>query len=96
MTDAFAIYINVHFPDMDEAKKLGKKLMEKNLCGTIKMTPKVYLMYNDGEKIEGDDTVLMTIKTTKQNQKDIEGFIYENHSWGTPCIEVLPLIMDHC
>ncbi len=91
-----AIYVNIHCPTEDEAKKLSKQLLEKKLCGTVKITTQVNLMYVMDEKLEGEDTSLMTIKTTKRHLQDIQTFILENHSWGTPCIEVMPLIKDVC
>jgi len=94
--DAVAIYINIHFPTEAEAKKLGSEMLKKKLCGTVKITPKVHLLYSIEGKLEGEDTFLMTIKTTKQHLKDIEEFIMDNHSWGTPCVEVFPIITDHC
>lgn len=96
MSDTVAIYINIHFPTFEEARKIAKELLEKKLAGTIKITPAVHLMYVMNEKTEGDDTFLMTIKTTQVHQKDIEALIYEKHSWGTPCVEVFPIINDHC
>ena len=96
MSDVVAIYINIHCPTEAEAKKLSAGLLKKKLCGTIKITRNVHLMYVMEEKLEGDDTYLMTIKTTKEHLKDIEAYILENHSWGTPCVEVFPIITDHC
>jgi len=94
--DAVAIYINIHCPTAEEAKKLSTGLLDKQWAGTIKITRDVHLMYVMDGKIEVDDTVLMTIKTTKQHLKNIEEFIMKNHSWGTPCVEVFPIITDHC
>jgi uncharacterized protein involved in tolerance to divalent cations len=91
-----AIYINIHCPTEDEAKELSRQLLEKKLCGTVKITNKVHLMYVMDENLEGEDTALMTIKTTKRHLQDIQSFVLENHSWGTPCIEVVPLIKDVC
>ena len=96
MSDAVAIYINIHCPTVDEAKKLAKGLLEKKLCGTVKITPNVHLLYAVDGKIDDEETALMTTKTTQQHLKDIEAFILGNHSWGTPCIEVFPIITDHC
>ncbi len=48
------------------------------------------------EKIEDKMTALMTIKATPAKLKDIVSFITENHSWGDPCIEVIPLMVDQC
>lgn len=96
MDNVVAIYINVHCPTEEEAKDLSKRLLEEKLCGTVKITRDVNLMYVMDDKLEEEDTVLMTIKTTKKHLKDIQGFIMENHSWGTPCVEVFPIITDVC
>jgi uncharacterized protein involved in tolerance to divalent cations len=91
-----AVYINIHCPSQKEAKKLSKALLEKKLCGTVKITSDVHLMYIMDEKLEGEDTALMTIKTTTRHVQDIQAFILENHSWGTPCVEIFPLTKDVC
>ncbi len=96
MSDVVAIYINIHFPTIEEAQKIGTELLEKKLAGTIKITPNVHLLYKMEDKVDDDITVLMTIKTTQQHLKEIEAYMYEHHSWGTPCIEVFPIINDHC
>ncbi len=54
------------------------------------------MMWMEKEKIQGEDVVIMVLKTTNKNIKDIHTFILENHSWGTPCIEVVPLVNDMC
>jgi uncharacterized protein involved in tolerance to divalent cations len=92
----FAILVNIPCPTFEEAKKIATDLLEKNLCGTIKISKDVHLMYKLDEKVEGEDIYLLSIKTTKTNLKDIETYIFENHSWGTPCIDALPIVTDHC
>lgn len=96
MSDIVAIYVNIHCENFDEAKKLSTYLLQNKLAGTIKITSDVYLMSMMDDKVQGDDSVLMTIKTTQMHLKDIEEYIYKNHSWGHPCIEVFPIITDHC
>lgn len=56
----------------------------------------VYLMYTNPDGVQGDDVVLITLKTIRKNLADIHEFILKNHSWGTPCIEVVPIISDMC
>ncbi len=95
-TDIVAIIVNIPCPTKKEAQKLCTELLKKKLCGLVRIVENVHQMYNNDGKIEGDDIVLMRIKTTEQNLKDIEAYIYENHSWGTPCVDVVPIITDHC
>lgn len=71
-------------------------MIEKDLCGTAKIS-KTFLMYPDPKKgATGEDVVLMSLKTTKIKLADIHEYILKNHSWGTPCIEVIPIVTDMC
>ncbi|MEA3357605.1 MAG: divalent cation tolerance protein CutA [Patescibacteria group bacterium] len=96
MTDAVAIFVNIPCPTIEEAKKLCGSLLKKGLCGTVQIKENTHLMYTESGKVEGDDIVMMSIKTTKGNLKAIEAYILANHSWGTPCVDVVPIITDHC
>ena len=70
-------------------------MLKQELCGTTKIQEGVHLMYVE-EGVQGSDIVLLSIKTTKINLEKIHEFILKNHSWGTPCIEVLPMMVDMC
>lgn len=95
MTDLDPIIINIPCPTKEEAEKLCKELLEKDLCGTAKISP-TYLMYPGPKGVSGENVVLMSLKTTKIKLADIHEYILKNHSWGTPCIEVLPMVTDMC
>lgn len=95
MSELDPIYINIPCPTLVEAKSLCTQLLEKELCGTAKIYPQVHLMYFK-DKVEGEDVSIINLKTTNQNLPKIHEFILKNHSWGTPCIEVLPLQNDLC
>jgi len=95
MTDLDPIIVNIPCPTKNEAKKLCKKLLEKDLCGTAKISP-TCLMYPGPDGVSDEDIVLMSLKTTKIKLADIHELILKNHSWGTPCIEVLPMLTDMC
>ncbi|OGD71050.1 hypothetical protein A3A84_02735 [Candidatus Collierbacteria bacterium RIFCSPLOWO2_01_FULL_50_23] len=90
------IFVNIPCPSRDEAIKLCGELLKKELCGTAKIHDHVHLMYTDPDGVRGEDVVLITLKTVKKNLTDIHEFILKNHSWGTPCIEVVPIIADMC
>lgn len=95
-TDTVAIFVNITCPTKKEARKLCTELLKKKLCGTVLIKENTHLMYMESDKVESEDIVLMSIKTTQQHLQDIETFIIANHSWGTPCIDVVPIITDHC
>ena len=96
MNDYDPIFVNIPVPTREEGKKLCKELLEKDLCGTAKLHDGVHLMYKEDNKVEGEDINLITLKTTRMKLTDIHEFILKNHSWGTPCIEVVPILADMC
>jgi len=89
------IFVNIPVPTREEGIKLCSQLLEKDLCGTAKLFDNVHLMWKE-EGIKGDDVNIMTLKTTRIKLADIHEFILKNHSWGTPCIEVVPILSDLC
>ncbi len=88
------VIVNIPCPTDEEAKRICGFLLDNELCGTAKILP-MHLMYKD-ERVEGEEVVLMSLKTTKSNLGKISKYIYENHSWKTPCIEVMPVLRDMC
>lgn len=92
--DTEIVLVNIPCPTKKEAVKLCAQMIDKDLCGTAKITA-MHLMYKD-EKVEENEAFLMSLKTTKQKLMDIHEFILKNHSWGTPCIEVMPIVNDMC
>lgn len=91
-----AVFVNIPCPTKQEAVQLCRGLLEQDLCATTKIHENVHLMWKDEEGLQGEDIVLITLKTTDQNIQDIHKFIFENHSWQTPCIEVVPVLRDLC
>ena len=88
------VIVNIPCPSDEEAKRICSFLLDNELCGTAKILP-MYLMYKD-EKVEGEAVVLMSLKTTRLNLEKIGEYIYANHSWKTPCIEVMSILRDMC
>jgi uncharacterized protein involved in tolerance to divalent cations len=96
MDNSNPVFVNIPCPTKDEAVKLCGELLRKDLCGTAKIHDNVHLMYTNSDGVQGDDVVLITLKTIRKNLVDIHEFILKNHSWGTPCIEAVPILSDMC
>lgn len=96
MDSLAGVYVNIPCPTQEEAISLSRELISMDLCGIVKIHDHVHLMYTDGKEVQGDDVVVMTLKTTQGNLQKIQEFITRNHSWGDPCIEVVPIILDMC
>lgn len=95
MEDHNPIYINIPCPTQDEAQKICRELLEQDLCGTAKVYQNVELFFKK-ETVDSEVVCIINLKTTNINLPKIHEYILKNHSWGTPCIEVLPLQTDLC
>lgn len=91
-----AIFVNIPCPTKEEAVKICSSLLEQELCATTKIHENVNLMWKEDGQVQGEDIVLITLKTTDEQIEQIHRFIFENHSWGDPCIEVVPILRDLC
>lgn len=95
MSDLDPVYVNIPCPTKEEGINLCTKMLELELCGTAKVQEGIHLMWKE-DTVNSADVVLLNLKTTKGNIPKIHEFILNNHSWKTPCIEVLPIISDMC
>jgi len=67
----------------DEAKKIAKVLIEKNLAACIQMS-KIESYYMWKNEFCNDEEILLSIKTKKENFKKIKSKIKELHSYDVP------------
>lgn len=80
--------------DAEEARKLGKLIIEKRLAGCINIWP-IESMYwwqekaGKEEKIVEDKEVVLLVKTLQQKVSQIEELILKNHSYSVPCIATI-------
>lgn len=91
-----AVFVNIPCPTKFEAEKLCEGLLKLDLCVTTKIHENVKLMWKEDKKIASEEIVLMTLKTTDVNVPKIHRYMHENHSWGNPCVEVIPIHADLC
>lgn len=96
MQDTLAIFMYISCPTKEEAYKHCEYLVSKELCGTAKVIEGTTLFFPGEKKANHEEVFLLQLKTTKTNMMEIQKYILENHSWGTPCIEVVPIVGDFC
>ena len=96
MSELDPIFVNIPCPSKEEGIKLCGEMLKADLCGTAKVQDNVHLMWMENEELKSADVVMLSLKTTKINLEKIHTFILNNHSWKTPCIEVVPIISDMC
>lgn len=92
MSDLILVYTT--WESMKQAKKAGKHLLNKKLCGCVNIIPEVNPMFFWPPKsgtIDESNEVVMIIKTLKDKYQELEREIYKIHTFDVPCIIALPV-----
>jgi len=79
------ITVETTYPNLKDAKNLGKILLERKLAACVQFT-KVETMYFWQNKLEKTNEILVTIKSKNSLYKKIEKTIKEHHSYEIPQI----------
>ena len=86
------IVIFITTSSLDEAKKLGRTLVEEKLVACSNIIPSVHSIYRwQGELCDGEEA-LMVLKTKKELFSQIEARVKELHSYLVPEIIAMPII----
>lgn len=92
MTDMIVIYITCD--SVDQAKKIGKHLLEKRLGTCINVFPKMEPMYwwppHENKLEEGPEVVLL-VKTLDKKFDEIEKEVKKVHTYETVCVFAIPI-----
>ena len=72
----------------EEAKKIGKLIVEKKFASCVNIWPidSIYFWENE---VKNDDEAVLIIKTIEAKVQQIEDLIMQNHSYSLPCIAVV-------
>jgi periplasmic divalent cation tolerance protein len=71
--------------DVEEAKKLGKLIIERKLAACVNIWPIDSIYFWEGALAE-DTEVALFIKTLESKIPDVEDLISANHSYSTPFV----------
>jgi len=77
---------------MDEARKIGRGVVEKKLAACINILPGIESFYRWKGKVERNYEVLAVIKTTTARLRDLEKEVKNLHSHEVPEFIVLPVV----
>ncbi|MCA1943880.1 MAG: divalent-cation tolerance protein CutA [Desulfovibrio sp.] len=88
--EARLLYITA--PSMDEARSLGRRLLERRLCACVNMLPGMHAMYWWQDAIEESEEVVMLCKTTMGKVQSCIEAVRELHSYDIPCVVALPIL----
>ena len=79
----------------EEARKIGKQLLEKRLCGCFNIINGMKATYwwpPKSGKIEESDETILIVKTLKDKFDAIEKEVLKMHSSDTPCLIAIPAV----
>ena len=71
--------------DMEEARKIGKKLVEERLVACVNLFPITSIFRWQGSIDEAKEVAIVA-KTKAGKLKDIENRVKELHSYDVPCV----------
>ncbi|MGH9589724.1 MAG: divalent-cation tolerance protein CutA [Terracidiphilus sp.] len=75
----------------DEARRLGRTLVEEHLAVCATLVPAVHSIYEWEGEIESANETLLLLKTTQDKLVALETRLHELHSYKTPEFLVLPV-----
>jgi periplasmic divalent cation tolerance protein len=74
---------------IDEARKLARALVEKQLAACVNIVPQIESVYYWKGKVETSTEFLLLIKTTAGAFDELRDVLMELHSYDVPeCIEI--------
>jgi len=88
-------FIYVTFGSLNEAKKLGKKLVKEKLAACTNIIPVIYSTYVWKNKTMIDKECSMIVKTSKSKVKAAIKFIVKKHSYECPAVSAIPVDFAH-
>lgn len=75
----------------DEAKVLGKRIVENRLAACVNIIPRIDSFYWWQDKINTDEESLIIAKTSQLKVEALITFVKENHPYEIPEVITVPL-----
>ena len=88
-------FIYVTFGSLNDAKKLGSKLVKAKLAACTNIIPTIYSTYVWKNKTMMDKECSMIVKTSKSKVKAAIKFIVKKHSYECPAVSAFPIEFTH-
>ncbi|HEX7017692.1 MAG TPA: divalent-cation tolerance protein CutA [Patescibacteria group bacterium] len=92
MTDMLLVYITCN--DVQQAKSIGKHLMDKKLCACVNIFPEMQPMFFWPPKsgtIDESKEVVLIAKTIESKYEALENEVHQVHSYEVPCVFAIPV-----
>lgn len=93
MNEALVVLITA--PNMGEAEKIARLLLEKKLAACCNLVSGVRSLYQWDGKIGDDAEVLLIVKTKKTAFERLKAAVVSIHSYKVPEVIALPVTAGH-
>jgi len=93
MADTDAIVVFMTAASGEEATRLAEMLVGAHLAACVQILPEMESVYRWQGKIERESEVLLIAKTTRAKFGDLERDVRALHSYDTPEIVAIPIVM---
>ena len=71
---------------LDEARKLGQVILEKNLAACVNILDGMRSLYHWEGTVQEDQEILLIAKTRHDLMDELTETVLSNHSYECPCI----------
>src|SRR3989339_889147 len=88
------VLVYVTCENVDQAKKIGRHLLEKRLCTCVNIFPNMQPMFwwpPKANKIDESTEVVLIVKTLEPKYQALEDEIHKIHTYDTPCDFAIPV-----
>jgi periplasmic divalent cation tolerance protein len=82
-------------PNIKEANHIASVLIDKKLAACVNIIPKIDSIFRWQGKIDKASEVLLIVKSRKSLFKKIAATVKKHHSYDTPEIIALPIILGN-
>jgi periplasmic divalent cation tolerance protein len=86
-----SLVVLVTAPDVEEAARIGRALVEERLVACANIMPRLRSIYRWQDAIHDDAEVLVIIKTTATRLERLTARVIELHPYDTPEVLALPV-----
>jgi len=90
MPDPVILYITVS--DREEGLRIGRALVEENLCAFANVSEKVTSVFRWEDEIQEASEVVLIAKTQRQHIDAATDLVKLEHSYDCPCVVVVPIV----
>ena len=84
-------WVYMTFGSLDEARKLGQVILEKNLAACVNILDGMRSLYRWEGSVQEDQEILLIAKTRHKLMAELTETVLANHSYECPRIIELPI-----